>query len=412
MIKALRILAITAIVAVSAAYAWAYRPVQPAPWTADDKKLLGSLWIGNLGAPAADTSNSVADNPDAVILGRLLFFDTRFSANGEVSCESCHQMGRTFTDGLPKGRGIGEAKRNTPSVVGATYSPWQFWDGRKDSLWSQALGPLEDPNEHGSNRARIVKLFADDPIYRKSYETLFGPIPDLTNETRFPEDASPIGGAKLQNAWHAMDTADRHTVDIVFTNIGKAIAAYERTLKPEPTRFDAYVDAVLSGDDERQRALFDKQEILGLQLFIDKARCTECHNGPLLSNNEFHNTGILTVPGELPDRGRVNGVRELLEDPFNCLGEFNDDPDPSCAELTFVRTGPELIGAMKTPSLRNLPMSSPFMHKGQLGTLADVLDHYNRAPDAMIGHNEAEPLSLSRPELARLEAFLLTLSSD
>ncbi len=120
---------------------------------------------------------------------------------------------------------------------------------------------------------------------------------------------------------------------------------------------------------------------------------------------------MLSFPGEVPDKGRVQGVRDANDDPFNCRGAFSDDPDRSCPELDFARTGTELIGTMRTPSLRNLEQTSPYMHKGQLPTLAAVLEHYNEAPLAMIGHNESKPLELSRRQLAQLEAFLRTLAA-
>ena len=146
--------------------------------------------------------------------------------------------------------------------------------------------------------------------------------------------------------------------------------------------------------------------------FIDEARCTECHNGPLFTNHEFHNTGILSFAGEVPDRGRIDGVRKLLADPFNCLGDYSDDPLRNCPELTYVRQGIELLGATRTPSLRNLGSTAPYAHKGQQASIADVLDQYNRSPLAMIGHNEAEnPLGLSRRELRWLEAFLVSLDA-
>src|SRR5690606_32821139 len=129
----------------------------------------------------------------------------------------------------------------------------------------------------------------------------------------------------------------------------------------------------------------------GLKLFIGKARCTECHNGPLLTNNEFHNTGLLSYPGELPDRGRLDALNLVVNDPFNCLGQFSDADQTQCKELKFMRTGSELLGAFRTPSLRNLKNTEPYMHKGQLNTLEGVLEHYNEAPNAMIGHNEATP---------------------
>jgi cytochrome c peroxidase len=168
---------------------------------------------------------------------------------------------------------------------------------------------------------------------------------------------------------------------------------------------------VIAGDQQLGSEIFSADEVMGLRLFLDEAACTQCHNGPLFTNHEFHNTGVISFPGEVPDKGRVAGVREVLADPFNCRGSYSDDSQNICAELEFARTGPELIGAVRTPSLRNLGNTEPFMHKGQIETLADVLQHYNDAPLAMIGHNEAKPLKLNKRELRQLEAFLNTLSA-
>jgi cytochrome c peroxidase len=146
-------------------------------------------------------------------------------------------------------------------------------------------------------------------------------------------------------------------------------------------------------------------------LFIGEARCTQCHNGPLFTDNEFHNTGLINLEGEQPDKGRAVGIRDVLEQPFNCRGAYSDDPARECTELDFARTGPELIGAFRTPSLRNLENTAPYGHKGQVATLAEMLAHYNEAPDAMIGRSEAKPLGLGKRELAYLEAFLRTLAA-
>lgn len=364
--------------------AWHYWPASPRPWTAADIELLRSLSLERLGPPPADRSNAVADLPLAAGLGHALFFDARLSSNGGISCATCHQPERRFTDGLPKGQAIGTSRRNTQSIVGSSYSPWLYWDGRRDSQWAQALSPLEDPDEHGGTRQQVVALVTGDPVYRDTYRELFGVLPDL---------------------------ADAVAVNTAFANVGKALAAYERLLLPAPARFDAYVAALLAGDSARQQELFSDDEIVGLQLFIGAANCVQCHNGPLFTNNEFHNTGILAFPGELPDKGRVVGVREALADEFNCAGAYSDDPARACAELEFVRRGPELIGAFRTPSLRNLEHTAPYMHSGQLATLAAVLEHYNTAPVAMIGHSEAKPLKLRRSDLRQLEAFLLTLAA-
>jgi cytochrome c peroxidase len=389
---------------------WWQRPAELPAWTSAEQQILQSLWIGSLPAVPPAPSNAVADNPRAAAFGRKLFFDRRLSGNGAISCAHCHQPERNFTDALSRGRAIGEAERNTRSIVGAAYSPWLYWDGRKDSLWSQALEPLEDVREHGGTRMQYARLIAEDPDYRRDYEALFGALPDWSDRDRFPVAAAPAGDGAQVSAWRGMSANDRALVSKVFANLGKALAAYVRLIVPGPARFDAYVGAVLAGDSRGQHDALTRDEVRGLRLFIGKARCLECHNGPLFTNNEFHNTGVLASPGALPDRGRIEGVRRVKDDPFNCSGSFSDDPRRDCPELRFARTGTELLGALRTPSLRNLHQTAPFMHQGQLATLPEVLEHYNRAPSAMIGHNEAEPLALSRRELAQLEAFLDTLS--
>ena len=400
-----------AAIAVAAAW-WAYGPREPADWTVADLATLDSLSLASLPPLPPDPSNAVADNEDAARFGHQLFFDTRLSANGRVSCATCHQPERRFSDGLPKGRGIGLSGRNTRSIVGTAYSPWLYWDGRRDSQWAQALSPLEDPAEHGGNRMAYVHFISSEPDYRLQYERLFGALPDFSDDRRFPADAAPVEDPVLNAAWSSMSVDDRRLVNSVFANIGKVIAAYERKIMPGPSRFDHYVDALRQGDASIAETALSKEEILGLQLFIDEARCTECHNGPLFTNHEFHNTGILSFAGEVPDRGRIDGVRKLLADPFNCLGDYSDDPLRNCPELTYVRQGIELLGATRTPSLRNLGSTAPYAHKGQQASIADVLDQYNRSPLAMIGHNEAEnPLGLSRRELRWLEAFLVSLDA-
>jgi cytochrome c peroxidase len=356
----------------------------PAPWTDDEKTVLRSLWLDSLPPLPEDRSNAVADDLEAAHFGHALFFDRRLSANGAIACSTCHRPERRFADGLAKGQAIGISARNTPSVVATAYSPWLYWDGRRDSQWAQALSPLEDLREHGSDRRQVVSLVATDPDYRVRYERIFGAPPDLAT----------------------VDALNRS-----FANVGKAIAAYERLLMPGRARFDEYVAAVLSDDALAEERLFSDDERAGLRLFVGKANCTQCHNGPLFTNNEFHNTGVLSFPGDVPDKGRVQGVRDVTDDPFNCRGAFSDDPARACPELDFARTGPELIGTMRTPSLRNLEDTDPYMHKGQLATLAAVLEHYNEAPLAMIGHNESKPLELSRRQLAQLEAFLRTLAA-
>jgi len=390
---------------------WWYGTHSTHTWTAAERVLLQSLHLDSLQPLPPDPGNQAGDNALAARMGHLLFFDTRLSANGEVACATCHQPRLRFTDGLPQARALGQSARNTQSIVGAAWSPWFYWDGRKDSQWAQALSPLEDPVEHGSNRMRLVRLVVEDPQYLALYADSFGTVPDLSDADRFPADAAPGGDAHLHVAWQRMDAADQMLVSLVFANIGKALAAYQRLLQPGPSRFDAYVAAVLAGDMARGQSLFNADEAQGLRLFIGAGRCIECHNGPLFTNNEFHNTGLLPAPGSVPDQGRSRALALLTSDPFNCSGTFSKASAEQCLELTYMRTGPELVGAMRTPSLRNLGDTAPYMHKGQFWSLREVLAHYNDAPLALIGHNEAEPLGLSKRELRQLEDFLRTLDA-
>ncbi|MEE8307258.1 MAG: cytochrome c peroxidase [Gammaproteobacteria bacterium] len=379
---------------------WFAESSQTGPWSGEELRTLESLWLGALPPLAADPSNEVADDPSAAALGHRLFFDTRLSANEEVACATCHQPAKYFTDGLPRGQGLGTSRRNTISLVGAAYSPWFYWDGRKDSLWSQALSPLEDSQEHGGTRLQLARVIYADAAYRMAYRRLFGPLPDLSNTQRFPLADGDVPSIE-----------DRQLVTQVFVNIGKSIAAYERLLSPGATRFDNYVEAVRANDIKRQQELFSSYERAGLRLFIGKASCTQCHNGPLLTNNAFHNTGVLSARGQVPDKGRIEGVRIAQADPFNCLGRYSDAPRTECAELVFAKTDVEVLGALRAPSLRSVEYTAPYMHAGQLATLDAVLEHYNQAPLAMIGHNEAKPLGLSRREIKQLRAFLSTLNA-
>jgi cytochrome c peroxidase len=372
-------------------------------WSAEQVSELRGMSLRELDAAPADPTNRVADDPRAADLGERLFFDTRLSANGRVSCSTCHDPKREFQDSIPLAKAMGETSRRTMPVPGTVHSPFLFWDGRKDSLWAQALGPLESPVEHGGTRAQYAHVVAD--AYAKEYEELFGALPDLSG---VPRVAGPVTVREAALAWSALSSAQRDDVTRVFVNIGKAIAAYERRIEFGASRFDQYVAAVTTGQSA-QRILTD-DEIAGLRLFIGRANCTQCHNGPLFTSNEFHNTGVRPRP-ELPiDHGRLTGATAVLRDEFNCRSQWSDARE-RCPELEFLVAGePTLDRAYKVPSLRNVAERGPYMHAGQFATLADVLDHYNRAPAAATGHSELRPLRLKALELRQLEAFLRTLT--
>lgn len=374
-------------------------------WSREELAQLRGLSIRSLPPLPEDPSNRVADDPRAAELGQRLFFDRRLSANGKVACATCHAPDKSFQDGTALAKGVGTTDRRTMSIVGTAHSPWQFWDGRKDSQWAQALGPLESAVEHGGDRTQYVRLLARD--YAPEYEALFGKLPDLSG---LPAHAGPVQDAKASVAWEGLPAARREEVSRVFANMGKAIAAYERRIEPGPSRFDAYVDAAVAGDRAAMQRTMTREEVGGLKLFVGKAQCVQCHGGPLLTNNEFHNTGVPARAGLPPDTGRLAGAAKVLKDEFNCLGPFSDAKPQQCGEIGFLAAGnAKQTGQFRVPSLRNVAQRAPYMHAGQFATLEEVVRHYNRAPAAPQGRSELEPLRLSEREIGQLAAFLRTL---
>ena len=376
----------------------------PDGWTRAQMDELRSLSLAALEPLAPDPTNRVADDPRAAALGERLFFDMRLSANGQVSCGTCHKTELGFQDSAALARGVGTTARRTMPIAGTARAPFLFWDGRKDSQWAQALGPLESPVEHGGTRAQYAHVVA--ARYRPEYEAIFGPMPDLSS---VPVSAGPAGDSRAISAWAALGGAQRDAVTQIFVNVGKAIAAFERRIEFSPSRFDRYVEALAAGS--KTDRILTADEIAGLRLFIGKANCTQCHNGPLFTNNEFHNTGVPRRAGLPADDGRLSGAPAVLGDEFNCRSRWSDAPK-GCGELEFlVSTGHTLERAYKVPSLRDIAGRAPFMHAGQFSSLAEVLAHYNRAPSAPSGHSELKPLRLNGSELRRLEAFLETLTA-
>ena len=392
-------------------------------WNEIELAILKMQWIGSLPSVPADKSNQYADNIDAARFGHKLFFDPRFSSNGKVSCASCHIPEKSFTDGLATAKGVGNTLRSTPSLIGVAYSPWFFWDGSSDSLWSQALSPLESDVEHGGNRMQYAHIIYNDADYRKAYQKIFGSLPDLSDLNRFPKKAALNRAGDGMSLWNAMTEMDRNAITRVFVNMSKAIAAYERLLLPSVSRFDEYVTATMQG--EVSNAL-TKDEIAGLKLFIGKAMCVTCHQGPLFTNHGFHNVGApdpankkswipflsFFIDKPLFDVGRYKGVKEAQANEFNCLGNYSDANDSDCAELKFANTKYlTTLGAFKVPTLRNIGITAPYFHFGQFTTLGEVIDHYNKTPEDVVGHNELTPLELTKKEMAQLEAFLHSLTS-
>ena len=371
-----------------------------ASWSEGEIAVLRSLWIGSLPPLPKDPSNAFADNPKARALGRKLFFDPRFSGNLKVSCATCHRPDMNFTDDLPMAHGMGSTTRRSMPLLGVAYNTWFFWDGRKDSLWSQALGPIESNVEHGFTRTACAYLISRN--YRSEYEEIFGRMPDIMNAVASPatEDITVL------KAWVSMAPDKKDDVNRIYANMGKAIAAYVRTIVPGPSRFDRYVEALLHNDTAAMQASLTPGEVNGLRLFIGKAKCTNCHNGPLFTNSDFHNTGVPT-PAKMPfDRGRAEGIRKVLSDEFSCCSRCSDAGPQDCAELRYLDVDTEkYVGAFKTPTLRNVAERAPYMHAGQFASLKEVLEFYRRSKSHELGHS-----GLSDAELSELEAFLRTLT--
>ncbi|UCF30836.1 MAG: cytochrome-c peroxidase [bacterium] len=374
----------------------------PHHWTEEEITVLGGLSLDALPDKPSVPSNRFADDPGAARLGKEFFFDKTFSGNSQVSCGTCHRPDYAFTDNLPLAHGMGFTARRTMPLAGAAYFPWLFWDGRKDSLWSQALGPIESTVEHGISRTFVIKVILER--YRSEYEAVFGGLPGFKGLRKLV--ARPgLDSPEAYKAWITIPREERENINRVYANFGKAIEAYVRTIIPGPSRFDDYIRAVLDGNDQEAKRLFTPREAEGLRLFIGKAKCTGCHTGPLLTNSDFHNVNVPDREGSF-DRGRADGIIAVLSDEFNCLGSYSDAQRRQCGELRFIDTDTEkYAGAFKTPTLRNVADRPPYMHAGQIKTLREVLEFYGRSRNPELGHG-----GLTKEEIERLEAFLVTLS--
>jgi len=353
--------------------------------------------IGTIALPSTlppSAGNRYADDESAALLGFRIFFDSRFSANLEVRCESCHSTDYFFSDRQPTPtKGLGDGVRNSPTVLNAARYTAFMWDGRADSLWSQPLLAFENPTEMDFTRLELAHQIG--VLYGKEYEEVFGALPDLSDATRFP-----ARGAPGDEAFDTLSEDDQTTVNGIAANVGKALEAYMRKLSTGVSPVDAY----LAGDE----AALSERQIHGMYVFA-RSGCTDCHSGPQLSGNQFHNLGVPTPEGRDPDLGNAGGVEILAESAFGKNGAFWDGPEeaPSDAE--------PVLGGFRTPSLRNLPNSAPYGHNGMFETLEAVVDFHlqggGQADDNFAG--TVDPLlksqELSEDDRGALIEFLRAL---
>ncbi|MEM6640300.1 MAG: cytochrome c peroxidase [Pseudomonadota bacterium] len=386
-------------------------------FSASEQQVLASLTLASLSSPPADPSNRVSGEPLAIQLGEQLFFDVRLSGAGDQSCASCHQPDQHFTDRRPKGHGVRPLHRNTPTLVGVAWQTWFYWDGRRDSLWSQAIVPIEAPDEMAGSRLGAARLIAHEPSYRAPYESLFGPLPDFLTEPSLPDHAGAYAFEDAQAAWWRLNPARRETINTVFANVGKLIAAYEATLEPVAAPFDHAMALISieprSTPDDLAVSISD-DAIAGARLFADagRTRCLQCHSGPLMTNGGFHNVGSGTLAGTDPDFGRLFGLQAVRLDPFNCLGPYSDAPPEACSALRFMAPDQhgESAGAFKVPTLRNVGDTAPYFHDGRFASLREVVEHYVSPPEPLSDH-ELQPLDLNDREIDQLVAFLEALTA-
>jgi cytochrome c peroxidase len=340
---------------------------------------------GPLGLPPVPVPADNPMTPQKIALGSKLFNDKRFSSTGEVSCATCHDAGKAFTDSpLQTSEGINKLKgtRNAPTVVNAAYFTTQFWDGRSASLEDQSQHPFVNPIEMGlPNHEPILKIVRTDTEYVASFRQVFAVEPAA----------------------------------ITMEHVKKAIATFERTIVAGDSPFDRYY---FGGD----KAAMSESAVRGFQVFLGDGRCVSCHvieqDQALFTDNRFHNVGvgINRIQDKVPEIAPkfIEAKAKGLDVDKAVLS------NPSTSELGRFAITEELdvLGAFKTPTLRNVEVTAPFMHDGSLKTLRDVVVHYNnggvtnkgeRVNDFLSGG--IRELNLSDQQITDLVAFMEALTS-
>ena len=325
-----------------------------------------------------DTTNAYEKNENAALLGQHIFFDKRFSSNKEVSCATCHEPDKYFTDGKQIAVGTGKTTRNSPTVLNAAHQRWFFWDGRTDTLWGQPIQTMEHPAEMNIPRKEIAEIIEIDSTLGPLWIKTFG----------------------------NMDESD---IDTIASNVAKSLAAYITKLDSSHAPFDDFV----AGDKNAISASAQR----GLKYFIGDGGCLRCHFGPWITDGAFHSVGVGPLDGgSLKDAGRAGAIDKLKIAQFTSGGIHSDDPDGIRATISkHIAKRREDWGSFRTPSLRNVAKTAPYMHAGQLATLGDVLEHYSTLENFVSAdhHRETilEPLNLNEQQKTDLVAFLESLTA-
>jgi len=319
--------------------------------------------------------------------GLHLFRDTGLSADGQISCATCHQAEKGFSDSRPVAIGKQRHFRNTQTLLNAGLQRWFGWDGGSDSLWAAALRPMLSEIEMDSSVDKIATYLRQTPRYRIYLQ-------------RGENDES------IQ--------LDTMTNEAVTVKAAKLIASYVRTIESDETPFDLFRDALLRGE-AGDESIFSASAQRGLKLFVGEASCHVCHYGVNFSNGEFHDIGrpFFIGVGQV-DPGRYRGIERLRADPFNLSGAFNGTDNASEIRKTErVKLSRSDWGRWRTPSLRNLIQTAPYMHDGSIATLREVVDAYSDIDPGRL-HTEGEsilkPLGLSEEQRNDVVAFLKSLS--
>jgi cytochrome c peroxidase len=327
-----------------------------------------------LGLPTAKDATDPGSTALAA-LGRQLFIDKRLSSDGSISCATCHMPERQFTDGRPTARGLAgrTLTRHTPSLLNVRYATSLFWDGRTGDLAAQVRTPLLGPAEHGLiEEQAVVDIVRRDSVYSAAFAHLLG-----------------VRKAALS-----------------IRDVGMALAAYEKTLLSGDSPFDRY----LYGHDEKA---LTPAAVRGLALFRGRAQCGSCHligeDSALLADGGFHPSPLPLADSVLSQLGaltaRISTLRARGEiDALNSL--IATDRDIAALGRFVVTLNPKDIGCFKTPSLRNIALSGPYMHDGSVPNLSQAIEVelYSRSV-------QNYPLVLTEDERSDLLAFLQALTS-